>query len=93
LGIFLENKAKIHPVSPFDELKGPEFVKREGMRQCLEFPIRCAVGLVLSLRSERGVVGSVTHLDALLSQRLALLHTLFFTYSCAWIYWKCFRAF
>jgi hypothetical protein len=31
---------------------------------------------VLLLRSECGVAGSVTHLDALLSQRLALLQTL-----------------
>jgi hypothetical protein len=38
-------------------------------------PIRGAIGLVLSLRSERGAAGSVTHLDALLSQRLARLKT------------------
>jgi hypothetical protein len=37
-------------------------------------PIRCAVGLLL--RSECCVVGSVTYLDALLSQRLALLQAL-----------------
>jgi hypothetical protein len=61
------------PSPAFRWIQGAELAERAGMRQCLE----CSdLRSVLSLRSERGVAGSVTHLDALLSQRLALLQIL-----------------
>jgi hypothetical protein len=54
-------------------IQGLELVEPAGMKLCVEYvTIRSAV---LSLRSERGVTGSITHLDALWSQRLALLQT------------------
>jgi hypothetical protein len=54
--------------------QGPELAEWALMRQRLDCSDSlCGVSWVLSLRSERGLVGLVTHLDALLSQRLELL--------------------